>query len=61
MTGLVANAQATLARALWLLTRVRGLPLAGEALGFAEIVRSHPVCNYVAIGNSVLSPFTGTS
>ena len=30
------------------LARVRGVPLAGETLGFAEIVRGHPACSQVA-------------
>ena len=43
------------------LTRVRGVPLAGEALGFAEIVRGHPACNLVATSDSVASRLTGRS
>ena len=38
--------------------RVHGGPLAGEALGFAEIFRSQQVCSSVAIGNRVLSNLT---
>ena len=38
---------------------VRGVPLAGEALGFAAIVRGHPACNYVATLDRELSLLTG--
>ena len=43
------------------LTRVRGVPLASEALRFAEIVRGHPACNVVATPDGVLSRLTGQS
>ena len=59
MTGLVANAQATLARALWLLTRVRGVALAGEALGFGDLIGGHLICNCLASSDRILSVLTG--
>ena len=43
------------------LTRVRGVPLAGEALGFAAIFRGHPACSCVAIPDGDLSLLTGQS
>ena len=43
------------------LTWMRGVPLAGEALGFGELVWGHMACNFVAIGNRVLALLTGTS
>ena len=43
------------------LTRVRGVPLAGEALRFIESVRGHQVCNDVATFDAVLSRLTARS
>ena len=37
---------------------MRGVPLAGEALGFAEIVRGHPACNVVATPDGTLPLLT---
>jgi hypothetical protein len=43
------------------LTRVRGVPLASEALGFTEVVRRHLVCNSVASFDGAFSILTGHS
>ena len=42
-----------------MLKRVRGVPLAGEALRFAPIFRGHQHCDYVATSYRVLSQVTG--
>jgi len=39
--------------------RVRGVPLAGEALGFGNLGGRHQACNYVATLDRVLSLLTG--
>ena len=42
-------------------TRVRGVPVAGEALGFGDLGGVHRACNCVATVDSVLSGPTGHS
>ena len=43
------------------LTRVRGVPLAGEALGFGDLVGGHPACSWVATPDYALPLLTGRS
>jgi len=43
------------------LTLVRGVPLAGEALGFGELVGGHPAFNSVEIPDGVPSLRIGRS
>ena len=46
----------------WLrLTRVRGVPLAGEALGFAAIVRGQPTLKAAALLDRTFPLVTGHS
>ena len=42
-----------------LVTRVRGVPFAGEAFGLGDLFRGHPECNPVAILDDELSRLTG--
>ena len=41
------------------LTRVRGVPLAGEALGFGELGGGHALCNCISDTHVLLRFFIG--
>ena len=43
------------------LTRVLGVPRAGEALGFGNLGGVHPICNAVATSDSVVAQLAGQS
>ena len=53
--------EALMQNGLMRLTRVRGVPLAGEALGFGKLGGGHQACNLVANLDSVLPVPTGHS